>query len=85
MTSVIIEPRFEHLFADGDVIWVEYKNPPKLFPLVKWHGMYANYDTYLEPTEITDAADYGENYRCWVNKPSDNLRVNTPWKNLSEN
>ena len=81
----IIKPNEEQLFTDGDVIWVEYKNNPKLFPLIKWRSMYGNYDTYLHPNEISDAADYGDNYRCWYNKPTDAIRLNTAWENLSEN
>ena len=80
----LILPHEEPSIKGGEVIWMERRDTGGICPLVKWIGTYGNYFEYLVPEEIAVAANYGDNFRCWRECPTDEERAAEPWRNLSE-
>lgn len=79
----VMNPDELDALPDGAVIWQErhdYKQfEDRVQPMVKFHGMFANYYDYLYPDELRAADDIQLKVRYWNYRPTIETMAREPW------
>ena len=79
----IMSPDELESLPDGAVIWEEYRDYKvplnRVQPMVKFHGMFANYYDYLYPDELRADSDIQLKIRYWSHRPTIETMAREPW------